>query len=111
MHPFQDDIDMKALRARSSRIFGGAEFRAEIGLVVGRSETVCKSELGRALVRVLDDPPSPTTINNEIDLLIDARLLEADAPHPRNGKKHWKPVKPCAYWDFCAELAERSRAS
>jgi hypothetical protein len=104
MNDWPDATLIQHLRDRSRRIFG-AEFRAEVGLAVAQADRICKVDLYGRLGSLMADAPSATTVNNEVDLLVDAGLLLPEVPHARNGKKYWKPKQPSAYWTFCEELA------
>ncbi len=98
------------LRRLSGRVFGGAEFRAEIALAVAGQERVCKKDLQAHLQAKAADAPSLTTVGNEVDVLAEARLIEPEDPSSRSGKKYWVPDSSSSYWRFCEELkAEADR--
>ncbi len=98
------------LRTLSARVFGGAEFRAEIALAVAAEERVCKKDLHERLQQMYEEAPSTTTVANEVDVLADAGLLQREDRNVRSGKKFWRPDTASSYWAFCRELqAEAER--
>jgi len=85
-------------RSRSKLIFGGAQYRAEIGSVIRSGEILCCAEITSRL----SDPPGRASINAEVRLLEDAGLLERQ---PRTGKTVYLRAVDTPYWDACRSLA------
>lgn len=67
-----DDIDLTATRDLSHTLFGGAQYRIEVGAAIAESDgIVCMVDL----VKLLGDPPGKSSVNAELKVLERAKLL------------------------------------
>jgi biotin operon repressor len=94
-HP--PDVTVRAARAYSRLLFGGARYRVEIGVAIRGRSVVNTAELADELGL------SRQTVNQELRLLEHCGLLcrvEGDS-----GRKVYLIPQPSLYWDFCEEAA------
>jgi biotin operon repressor len=94
-HP--SDVSVRATRAYSRLLFGGARYRVEIGVAIRGCSMVNTAELADDLGL------SRQSVNQELRLLERCGLLcrtEGDS-----GRKVYLIPQPSLYWDFCEEAA------
>jgi hypothetical protein len=92
------------LRTRSRALFGGAQYRLEVGAAIADSDgIVCIKDLARTL----GDPPGTASVNAELKVLERASLLTR-APREQGERRVYLIREPSAYWDVCRELREAS---
>ena len=95
-----------ALRERSRALFGGAQYRLEVGAAIADGDgVVCIKDLAQQL----GDPPGVGSANTELKVLERAGLL-ARAPRERGERRVYLIRQPSAYWKLCQELREATRA-
>jgi hypothetical protein len=98
------------LRARSHALFGGAQYRLEVGAAIADGDGVTSI---KDLAEALGDPPGTGSVSAELKVLERAGLLER-SPKQAGDRRVFLVRQPSAYWDFCLEqrqLAGRSRRS
>jgi predicted ArsR family transcriptional regulator len=91
------DTSIRATRAVSRHLHGGARYRIEIGAAIARSKLVNTVELADAL------DLTRQSVHQEIQALERTGLLTR-APQGSNRKVFFMK-EPSAYWDWCAEAA------
>jgi hypothetical protein len=96
-----DLIDLTATRALSHTIFGGAQYRIEVGAAIAESDgIVCMADL----VRLLGDPPGKSSVNVELKMLERANLLSR--PNIRKERRIDLLRQESPYWDMCLALRD-----
>lgn len=102
MMPRSSDAQTGRIRARSRSLFGGAQYRLEVGAAIADSDgIVCIKDLAQAL----GDPPGTASVNAELKVLEAAGLLRR-APRERGERRVYLIRQESAYWAFCRELRE-----
>jgi biotin operon repressor len=92
------DVTLRASRAYSRLLFGGARYRVEIGVAIRARPVVNTAELADELGL------SRQSVNQELRLLERCGLLcRVDGDSAR---KVYLIPQPSLYWDFCEEAAE-----
>lgn len=95
-----------ALRERSRALFGGAQYRLEVGAAIGDGDgVVCIKDLAQQL----GDPPGVGSVNTELKVLERAGLL-VRAPRERGERRVYLMRQPSVYWRLCQELREATGA-
>lgn len=90
----QPDVKTAASRAFSRRLFGGAQYRLEIGAAIWLNPIVNTAELADDLGL------SRQSVNQELRLLEQVGLLERQAGGER---KVYLKRQESSYWSFCFE--------
>jgi len=94
------------LRERSRALFGGAQYRLEIGAAIADGDgVICIKDLAQEL----GDPPGMGSVNTELKVLERASLL-VRAPRERGERRVYLLRQPSAYWQLCQELRNASTA-
>ena len=94
-----DSIDLTATRALSRTLFGGAQYRIEVGAAVAESDgIVCMVDL----VRDLGDPPGKSSVNAELKVLERAGLLTR--PNIRTERRIDLLRQDSPWWEMCLGL-------
>jgi DNA-binding transcriptional regulator GbsR (MarR family) len=93
----------KRTRAVSRALFGGAQYRVEVGAAIAASDgLVCITDL----VAELGDPPGKGSVSTELKVLERAGLLS-----PLNAvqgeRRRFLRREPSVYWSFCEEVKSR----
>ncbi len=84
-------------------MFGGAQYRLEIGLAIADGDgLVCIKDLAEEL----GDPPGTGSVNTELKVLERADLLKR-APKEKGERRVYLVRQESAYWSLCRELASR----
>jgi hypothetical protein len=97
-----DTADLTPVRGLSAKLFGGAQYRAEVGAAIGESDgDVCVT----ALVSLLGDPPGKSSVDKECKVLESVGLLT----RRREGRFVYLTPQRSLYWALCRELAQRAR--
>jgi len=94
-------MDKDAIRRLSSTLFGGAQYRLEVGAAITSGELVTIKDLAD----ILGDPPGRASVNTELKVLERAGLL---VRHPKVGSDRRVFLSPieCSYWRTCGDLSE-----
>jgi hypothetical protein len=96
-----DDIDLSETRKLSRTLFGGAQYRIEVGAAIAESDgIICMVDL----VRLLGDPPGKSSVNAELKVLERANLLSR--PDIRHDRRIDLLRQDSAYWGMCLEFRE-----
>lgn len=94
-----DDTDLTTTRVLSRTLFGGAQYRIEVGAAIAESDgIVCIVDL----VKVLGDPPGKSSVNAELKLLERAELLSR--PNLRHDRRIYLLRKESSYWQMCLDM-------
>jgi DNA-binding MarR family transcriptional regulator len=100
----QDTKAVAEMRALSRALFGGAQYRIEVGCAIAASE------LGRVCIKdladQLGDPPGTGSVNTELKNLETAGLLVRTVREPGE-RRVFLTRQDCALWALCEELASR----
>ena len=97
------DVQRRAgLRERSRALFGGAQYRLEVGVAIADGDgVVCIKDLAQEL----GDPPGVGSVNTELKVLERAGLL-VRASRERGERRVYLLRQPSTYWQFCQELRD-----
>jgi hypothetical protein len=96
-----DDIDLTATRELSQTLFGGAQYRIEVGAAIAESDgVVCAVDL----VRLLGDPPGKSSVNTELKVLERAKLLTR--PRGRTDRRVPLARQDSPWWEMCIGLRD-----
>jgi hypothetical protein len=96
-----DDIDLTATRELSHTLFGGAQYRIEVGAAIAESDgIVCAVDL----VKLLGDPPGKSSVNAELKVLERASLLTR--PNLRADRRVHLVRQDSPWWDMCLGLRD-----
>jgi hypothetical protein len=99
------DTDLQRLRERSRALFGGAQYRLEVGAAIAAGDgIVCIKDLAD----LLGDPPGRGSVNTELKVLERSGLLER-AERRSGDRRVYLMRQPSAYWTFCREAAREAR--
>lgn len=98
-----DDIDLSVTRELSRQLFGGANYRIEVGAAIADSDgLVCMVDL----IRELGDPPGKSSVNAELKILEKAGLLSR--PDGRRSGRIYLLRQASAYWEMCKKLRDET---
>jgi hypothetical protein len=96
-----DGIDLTATRELSHTLFGGAQYRIEVGAAIAESDgIVCAVDL----VKLLGDPPGKSSVNAELKMLERANLLTR--PNVRTERRIHLLRQDSPWWSLCLELRD-----
>jgi hypothetical protein len=96
-----DDIDLTRTRELSRHLFGGANYRVEVGAAIAESDgLICMVDL----VRQLGDPPGKSSVNAELKVLEKAGLL--GRPDERRGGRIYLLREDSPFWEMCRQLRD-----
>jgi hypothetical protein len=94
------------VRYRSRALFGGAQYRLEIGAAIARGDgVVCIKDLTDELAEAYPDAPGRGSVNAELKVLERVELL-VRGPRERSERRVYLLRQPSEYWAFCAEMCE-----
>jgi hypothetical protein len=94
------------IRERSRALFGGAQYRLEVGAAIADGDgVVCIKDLAQEL----GDPPGAGSVNTELKVLERAGLL-VRTPRDRGERRVYLMRQPSAYWTLCQELRDSTPA-
>jgi DNA-binding transcriptional ArsR family regulator len=93
------DVSVLATRAFSKALFGGAQYRVEIGAAIGQAPLVNTAELSEALGLARQ------SVNQELRILEGIGLLIRTERSGDSGRKVYLMKQNSDYWAFCAEAA------
>ena len=92
------------LRARSRALFGGAQYRLEVGAAIADGDgIVCLTDLAEHFAGT----PGLASVNGELKVLEAAGLLTR-APKARGERRVFLTRQPSSYWQFCQEFRDGS---
>jgi hypothetical protein len=98
----KQDATRKRLRARSRALFGGAQYRLEVGAAIADGDgIVCIKDLAAQL----GDPPGTGSVNTELKVLERSGLLER-VERERGERRVYLFRKESSYWEFCQEARD-----
>ena len=89
------------MRQLSRILFGGAEYRLEIGAALESDELTNIKDLAERL----GDPPGTASVNTELKRLEEAGLLERLPRVGSDRRVHFR-ARTSSYWETCRELIE-----
>jgi hypothetical protein len=96
-----DAIDLTPTRELSRTLFGGAQYRIEVGAAIAESDgIVCQVDL----VKLLGDPPGKSSVNAELKVLERANLLTR--PNVTKDRRIDLVRQDSPWWDMCLGLRE-----
>jgi hypothetical protein len=96
-----DDIDLTVTRKLSHTLFGGAQYRIEVGAAIAESDgIICAVDL----VKLLGDPPGKSSVNVELKVLERAKLLAR--PNVRTDRRIHLVRQESPWWDMCRGLRD-----
>jgi ABC-type ATPase involved in cell division len=101
----RSDVDRTTkTRALSRALFGGAQYRIEVGRAIADGDgLVCIKDLAAEL----GDPPGSGSVNTELKVLERAGLLVRTS-RSRGERRIYLARQDSTYWAFCQELASRN---
>jgi hypothetical protein len=103
----RSDRATSLLRQQSRALFGGAQYRAEVGAAIARGDgVVCIKDLAGDL----GDPPGTGSVNTELKVLERAGLLTR-APRERGERRVYLLRQPSPYWDLCQQMFREAHGS
>jgi hypothetical protein len=98
----RQDAKRQRLRERSRALFGGAQYRLEVGAAIGDSDgIVCIKDLAK----VLGDPPGTGSVNTELKVLERSGLLNR-VERERGERRVYLLRAESDYWKFCREARD-----
>jgi hypothetical protein len=98
-----DIARLTEVRTLSHALFGGAQYRVEIGSAIADSDgLVCIKDLADKL----GDPPGNGSVNAELKILERAGLL-VRVPREKGERRVYLARQESVYWKLCKELASR----
>ena len=101
-----DASPIERVRDRSRALFGGAQYRLEIGAAIARGDgVVCIKDLADELAESYPGAPGHGSVNNELKVLERAELL-VRGPRERSERRVYLLRQPSHYWTFCAEVCD-----
>jgi hypothetical protein len=90
----------RRLRDRSRALFGGAQYRLEVGAAIADGDgLVCIKDLAT----LLGDPPGTGSVNTELKVLERSGLLTR-APQRSSDRKVYLVRQPSPFWDLCTQM-------
>jgi DNA-binding MarR family transcriptional regulator len=99
-----DIARLNQVRTLSHALFGGAQYRVEIGSAIADGDgLVCIKDLADEL----GDPPGNGSVNAELKVLERAGLL-VRVPKEKGERRVYLARQESAYWTLCRELASRA---
>ncbi len=105
--PRTDAKKLAEIRALSRAIFGGAQYRVEVGRAIADGDgLVCIKDLAEEL----GDRPGSGSVNAELKVLERAGLL-VRAPREKGERRVYLARQTSTYWAFCKELASRAESA
>jgi hypothetical protein len=101
------DVSRQKLRTLSRALFGGAQYRLEVGLAIAECDgLVCIKDLAEDL----GDPPGTGSVNTELKVLERAGLLVRMAPE-KGERRVYLARQDSMYWEFCREMGARGSSA
>ncbi|MDP9286161.1 MAG: helix-turn-helix domain-containing protein [Actinomycetota bacterium] len=99
---WKQDARRQRLRERSRVLFGGAQYRLEVGAAIADGDgIVCIKDLAEEL----GDPPGTGSVNAELKVLERAGLL-ARVDRERGERRVLLLRQGSGYWKFCQEARD-----
>src|SRR5581483_3406747 len=99
---WKQDAKRSRLRERSRALFGGAQYRLEVGAAIGDGDgIVCIIDLAD----LLGTPPGTGSVNTELKVLEKAGLLHR-VDRDRGERRVYLTRAESAYWKFCQEARD-----
>jgi hypothetical protein len=94
-----------SVRQLSRVLFGGAQYRMEVGAAIAAGDgVVCIKDLAAEL----GDPPGVGSVNTELKVLERAGLLVRTAPE-EGERRVFLLRQESVYWQLCEELTSAAR--
>jgi hypothetical protein len=93
------------VRALSRTLFGGAQYRLEVGAAISPGDLVTIKDLAERL----GDPPGTASVNTELKVLEAAGLLQR-LPRVGSDRRIFLEAKPSSYWSTCRELVRQAQS-
>src|SRR5437016_8169311 len=94
---WKQDAKRQGLRERSRALFGGAQYRLEVGAAIADGDgIVCIKDLAE----ILGDPPGTGSVNTELKVLERSGLLER-VRRERGERRVYLLRVESDYWNFC----------
>lgn len=93
------------LRQRSRALFGGAQYRLEVGAAIADGDgLVCIKDLAA----LFGDPPGTGSVNTELKVLERAGLLMR-GPRQSSDRRVYLVRQPSTFWDLCVEMRDAAQ--
>ena len=93
------------MRELSRTLFGGAQYRLEVGAALNAGDLITIKDLAEQL----GDPPGKASVNTELKLLEKAGLLER-LPDVGSDRRVFLRPASSSYWDTCRELVRYAQS-
>lgn len=98
----KQDANRRRLRERSRALFGGAQYRLEVGAAIADGDgIVCITDLAE----LLGDPPGKGSVNTELKVLERSGLLHR-VDRGRGERRVYLIRADSNYWKFCQEARD-----
>lgn len=97
-------MESDPVRELSRVLFGGAQYRLEVGAALRSDELTNIKELAEQL----GDPPGTASVNTELKRLEEAGLL-IRLPRVGSDRRVHLRARSSSYWELCRELVEFAR--
>lgn len=98
-------MESDPVRDLSRILFGGAQYRLEVGAALASEELTSIKDLAERL----GDPPGTPSVNTELKRLEEAGLL-IRLPRVGSDRRVHLRARTSSYWDTCRELADFARS-
>lgn len=99
-------MDKEPIRRLSRALFGGAQYRVEVGAAIREGDVVTISTLAEQL----GDPPGRASVNVELKVLEAVGLL-VRLPRVPADRHVYLAAVASAYWDTCREFVAAAQPS
>jgi hypothetical protein len=104
-----DALATQRVRDLSRTLFGGGQYRLEIGAAIADGDgVVCIKDLADELADAYADAPGKGSVNTELKVLERAGLL-VRGPRERSERRVYLLRQDSAYWEACRELRDSAR--
>jgi hypothetical protein len=104
-----DVLATQRVRDLSRILFGGAQYRLEIGAAIAEGDgVVCITDLAGDLAEPDDPGPGTGSVNTEFKVLERAHLL-VRGPRERSDRRVYLLRQESLYWEMCRELRDSAR--
>jgi DNA-binding MarR family transcriptional regulator len=97
-----DVKDIEAVRRRSRALFGGAQYRIEVGAAIADGDGItCLTDLAEHF----KGSPGTASVNTELKVLEAAGLLTR-ATKAKGERRVFLRRLPSVYWELCQEIRD-----
>ena len=96
--------NIESVRQRSRALFGGAQYRIEVGAAIADGDGItCLTDLAE----LFHGSPGTASVSLELKVLEAAGLLTR-VPKAKGERRVFLTRQPSAYWRFCQEVRDGS---